>query len=164
MCIVCSELKLLTEFYNYKSLGANDKRRQICGVCTATIERERKGNRREGKGDIVPTQPNTYNTQEQKDLTFEVMEALGFTFQPDAGIWIKEGFRNQDGTFYQIEEKKRLEKERKLKEIEELDIWNKIRYLREQNNSINEISRLTGINYSAVHKFLQYGKEIKFRN
>lgn len=163
MCIVCEQVKLLVDFYNYKSLVPNDKRRKICRICTATIERERKGNRREAKGEVVPEKPNTYNSEEQKNLSFELMQALGFTFQPDTGIWTKEGFRNEDGTFYRIEEKKRIEREKRLEEVKEMSIWEKIRYLREEGFSIIKISEFTGINYTAVHKFLQYGKEIKFR-
>lgn len=164
-CIECNEFKEANEFPNFKSLGIKDKRRKVCKICTSRIEREKgKHTKREENGERVHWRPNTYNSIEQKELAFELMTTLGFTFDENTGRWHKEGFKNPDGTFFRMEEKKRIERERIQKEVEELDIWSKIRYLREQDISINEISRLTGVNYTAVHKFLAYGKEIKFRN
>jgi hypothetical protein len=168
VCLECNEKKAHTEFPNYKSLGVNDRRRKVCKVCTTKYEKEKYRNKRllnnEEKGEPVHWRPNTYISTEQKDLAFELMEALGFTFQPDTGIWFKEGLKNEDGTFVGIEEKKRLEKERKLKEIEDLDVWSKVTYLREAGTTINQISIDTGVNVTAVQKFLQYGKKVQLRN
>jgi hypothetical protein len=121
-------------------------------------------NKREENGEVVPIRPNTYNSEQQRIDGFQLMEALGFTFVPETGRWHKEGFKNPDGTFVRIEEKKRLDRERKLKEIEEFNVWDKIRYLREQGYSINKISEEIGVNYTAIFKFLHYGKEVKLRN
>ena len=164
VCLRCNRKKEANYFPNYKSIPSHYKQANICLLCTAELSRIKYGNRRENKGEIVPTKPNTYISEQQRKDGFELMEALGFTFSPETGRWSKEGFKNEDGTFVRIEEKKRLEKERIQKEIEELNIWNKIRYLREQGNSINDISTITGINRTAVQKFLQNGKEIKLRN
>jgi hypothetical protein len=164
-CIVCEDFKYEIDFPNFKSLGPNDKRRKVCKICTSRIEREKgKHTKREENGERVHWKPNTYNSTEQKELAFEVMTVLGFTFDENTGRWHKDGFKNTDGTFFRIEEKKRLERERILKEVEELDIWKKIRYLRDKDISINEISRITGVNYTAVHKFIQYGKEVNYRD
>jgi len=167
MCIVCEEQKLFTDFPNYKSLGSGDKRRNICKICTCEIEKDRRNrrlNNNEEKGETVPFKPNTYNSEQQRIDGFQLMEALGFTFVEETGRWHKEGFKNPDGTFVRIIEKKRLDRERKLKEIEELNVWDKIRYLREQGYSLNKISEEIGVNYTAVFKFLYYGKEVKLRN
>lgn len=167
LCIECNEIKQVRYFPNYKSLGLGDKRHKICKVCTAAITKEKNrhiNNKREENGEPVLNLPNTYRNEQQRIDGHELMTALGFTFNEDSGIWSKEGFKNPDGTFVRIEEKKRLKKEIRLKEIEELDVWSKIRYLREQGHSINQISIDIGVNYTAVHKFLQYGKEIKIRN
>jgi hypothetical protein len=164
-CIVCEEIKYETDFPNFKSLGPNDKRRKICKICTSRIEREKgKHTKREENGEPVHWRPNVYNSPQQKELAFELMTALGFTFDEETGMWSKENFKNPDGTFFRVEEKKRLHKEKLQKEVEDLDVWKKIRYLRNKDIPISEISKLTGVNYTAVHKFLQYGKEIKFRN
>jgi hypothetical protein len=166
-CIECNETKEVKQFPNYKSIGANDKRHNICKKCTTTLEKQRKAykyNKRELNGEPVLDKPNTYRTEQQRVDGFELMQVLGFTFNEENGIWFKEGVKNPDGSFIRIIEKKRLQKERRLKEIEELDIWKKIRYLREQGNSINDISTITGINRTAVQKFLYNGKEIKLRN
>lgn len=166
LCIECSEKKLGKEFPNYKSLGPNDKRRQICKVCTSRLEKEKGRHRKkEDKGEPVHWKPNTYNSEQQKQDGFQLMEALGFTFVPETGRWHKEGFKNPDGTFVKIEEKKRLEKERTLKEVEELDVWSKMRYLREVKGfSLNKISEEIGVNHTAIYKFFHYGKKVKFRD
>jgi hypothetical protein len=166
VCIECGENKLKTEFYNLRSLGPNDRRHNICKVCTRAYEKRTrtKHSSREDRGEPVHWRPNTYNSIEQKDLAFELMEALGFTFQPDTGRWHKDGFKNPDGTFVHIEEKKRFEQERRLKEIEDLDIWSKVSYLRERGTTINQISIDTGVNLTAIYKFLQYGKKVELRS
>ena len=168
VCLECNKKKAHTEFPNYKSLGPNDRRRKVCKVCTTKYEQEKYRNKRslnnEERGEPVHWRPNTYISTEQKDLAFELMEALGFTFQPDTGIWHKEGLKNEDGTFVRIEEKKRLQQERRLKEIEELDVWSKVTYLRERGFSINQISIDTGVNKTALHKFLHYGKKVELRS
>lgn len=164
VCIQCGEEKEGKYFPKYKSIPFHYKQSKICLRCTAENSRIKHGNRRKEKGEVVPDKPNVYTSTEQKEIAFELMTSLGFTFNEETGRWSKEGFKNEDGTFVQIEEKKRLEKERRLKEVEELNIWDKIRYLREQGHSIRQISDDIGINYTAVHKFIAYGKEIKFRN
>lgn len=167
VCLVCNETKLHTEFYNLKSLHPNDKRHNICKVCTRKYEsekRKKKYNKREENGEPVHWRPNTYNSPEQKDLAFELMTSLGFIFNEETGRWHKEGFKNPDGTFVRIQEKKRLEKERKLNEIKDMDIWNKITYLREQGFTLHQISDEIGINHTAVYKFLYNGKKVKLRN
>lgn len=166
-CIQCGEKKLAKDFYIYKSLGPNDKRHNICKICTCGLEKRRKNykyNKREDNGEPVHWRPNTYNSKEQKELAFELMTSLGFTFSPETGRWSKEGFKNPDGTFVRIEERKRLKFEKKQKETEHLNIWQRITYLREEGNSINEISRITGVNYTAVHKFIRYGSKTKQAN
>ena len=165
-CIECNETKPVSEFYNLKSLGPKDKRHNICKVCTRAYEKtkQKKYRNKEDKGEVVLNKPNTYISEQQKEDGFQLMEALGFTFNEENGKWFKDGFKNPDGTFVRLEEKKRLEKERRLKEIEELDVWSKIRYLREQGYSVNQISNDIGVNSTAVFKFLYYGKEVKLRN
>jgi hypothetical protein len=163
VCLECNEKKAHTEFPNYKSLGPNDRRRKVCKICT-TAKEKLKYFKRKNNGEVVPVRPNTYTSNSQKDLAFELMEALGFTFEPDTGRWSKEGFKNEDGTFVRIQEKKRLEEERLLKEVEEMDVWSKMRYLREIGYSLNKISEVIGVNHTAVYKFFHDGKKVKFRN
>jgi hypothetical protein len=166
LCIQCGENKPLTEYYNLKSLCAGDKRHNICKVCSRAYEKRNRSNHisKKERGEPVHWRPNTYISTEQKDLAFEVMEALGFIFQPDTGRWHKEGFKNEDGTFVRIIENKRLDKEKRLKEIEHLDIWDKVLYLKERGITIKQISIDTGANLTALYKFLHYGKKVEFRN
>jgi len=163
VCLECDETKPYNEFPNYKSLGPNDRRRKVCKVCT-TAKEKLKYVKRINNGEVVPVRPNTYTSPAQKDLAFELMEALGFTFSPDTGRWSKEGFKNPDGTFVGIIENKRLQQERRLKEIEHLDVWSKVEYLKEKGISLKQISIDTGVNHTALYKFFQYGKKVQLRN
>ena len=165
VCLVCNETKVYTDFPNYASFSANDRRRKVCKVCTSKIEKEKgKYNKRIDKGEVVLVRPNTYISEQQKIDGFQLMEALGFTFVPETGRWHKEGFKNPDGTFVGIIKNKRLQQEKRLKEIEHLDIWSKIIYLREQGITINQISIDTGVNKTALYKFFHHGKKVKFRD
>ena len=164
-CIVCEEIKYEIDFPNYKSLGPTDRRRKVCKVCTSRIHKE-KGiyTKRINKGEVVLNRPNTYISEQQRIDGFQLMEALGFTFVEQTGRWHKEGFKNPDGTFFRIEEKKRIEKEKRLKQIEQLDVWEKVIYLLGQGHSINQISEDTGVNKTALYKFTKYGQKVQFRN
>jgi hypothetical protein len=165
VCLECDEKKVYTEFPNYKSIGPTDRRRKVCKVCTSRIEKEKgKYTKRIDKGEVVPVKPNVYISPQQKDLAFELMEVLGFTFSPDTGRWSKEGFKNEDGTFVPIIEKKRSDREKRLKEIEHLDVWDKVIYLKERSFTINQISIDTGVNKTALYKFFHYGQKVQLRN
>jgi hypothetical protein len=165
VCIHCNEEKEVIDFPNYKSFSANDRRKKICKACSSIIEKLKgKHTKREENGELVSNKPNTYISEQQRIDGFQLMEALGFTFVPETGRWHKEGFKNPDGTFVRIEENKRLQQERRLKEIEDLDVWSKITYLREQGFTINQIANDTGVNITALNLFLRHGKKVKFRN
>jgi hypothetical protein len=163
VCLECNEKKPHTEFPNYKSLGPNDRRRHVCKKCT-TAKEKLKYFKRKNNGEVVPVRPNTYTSNSQKDLAFELMEALGFTFEPDTGRWHKDGFKNPDGTFVRIIENKRLQQEKRLQEIEHMDVWDKVLYLKERGFTINQISLDTRVNKTALHKFLNNGKKVQLRN
>ena len=164
-CTECNETKQVRDFPNYKSLGPNDKRHNICKKCTSKLEKQRNGykyNKRELNGEPVLDKPNTYRTEQQRIDGFELMEALGFTFNEENGIWFKEGLKTPDGKFVGIQERKRLKIEALKKEVEELDIWSKIRYLREKDNlSINKIADISGLGRNAIFNFLKNGKKLK---
>jgi hypothetical protein len=165
LCIECNEIKPVKKFPNYKSLGPNDKRHNICLVCTAAITKERnkyKYTKREDNGEPVLNHPNTYRNEQQRVDGHELMEALGFTFKETTGIWSKEGFKNPDGTFVRIEERKRLKIEALKNKVEELNVWDKIRYLRDNDGlSIQKIADLVELNRNAVCDFLKNGKKLK---
>lgn len=164
VCLQCGEKKEGKLFPRYKSIPLHYKQANICLRCTAEISRIKQGNKRKNKGEVVPEKPNKYTSTEQKELAFELMQSLGFTFVEETGRWHKEGFKNPDGTFVRIEEKKRLIFEKKEQDTKDMNIWERITYLREQGCSINEISRITGLSYTSTHKFIRYGKEGRKRN
>jgi hypothetical protein len=162
VCLQCGEEKEGKYFPRYKSIPIHYKQSNVCLRCTAENSRIKHGNRRKEKGEVVPDKPNTYTSTEQKELAFELMTSIGFTFNEETGRWSKEGFKNEDGTFVRIEERKRLILEKKQKETEDMNIWQRITYLRNGGSSINDIVKLTGLNYTAVHKFIKYSKETNF--
>lgn len=161
VCLQCGEKKEGKLFPKYKCIPIHYKQSNICLRCTSELSRIKHGNKRKEKGEVVPVKPNTYNSQEQKELAFELMTSLGFTFNEENGKWFKEGFKTPDGKFVRIEEKKRRIIEKKEEETKEMNIWERIKYLRSKDTSINDIAKITGLSYTSVHKFLRYGKETK---
>lgn len=155
-CLQCGEHKLKSEFPTYKSISKNDKRRQICLKCTSSNSKnKRKKILIENFEEMVYSQPNRYHSIEQKETTFELMIALGFTFNESNGIWFKEGFKTPDGIFIPIEEKERRKMEKIDKEIEGLEIEEKVIYLFNNNFTQMEISKKIGIDYCKVQNIVR---------
>ena len=164
VCLQCGETKEGKLFPRYKSIPLHYKQSNICLRCTAELSRIKHGNKRKDKGEVVPEKPNTYISEQQKEDGFQLMLALGFTFVEETGRWHKDGFKNPDGTFVRIEENKRLKLEKKERETKDMNIWERITYLRNEGNSIKDISTITGLGYTPVHKFIRYGKKGRQRD
>lgn len=121
-CIQCDEWKLKSEYPNYKALSKNDKRKKICLRCTAKNSSKKRTNRLQDKfEERVYQQPNRYHSTSQKETTFELMQALGWTFNEDTGIWSKERIKDKNNVWTGVitnEERKRIQTE-KLKQHQE---------------------------------------------
>lgn len=97
ICGKCFEEKLVDEFY------FNITRNCLTSYCKPCIkliktEKDKKIQLEEGFKRIRQ-QPNTYNDENERKLTFELLNALGWIFNEENGIWYKPGIKNPDGTW-----------------------------------------------------------------
>jgi len=87
VCKICNTSKPLDEYYT---------RRTICKVC----EKRRGKLERLNEGDIKD-KPNTYRNALEKEILFQVMYALGWSFNDEKGIWYKESAgKDKDGNWH----------------------------------------------------------------
>lgn len=92
-CAQCNQYKSLDEYYI--------KNKVRCKRCILDNDRKRRAVKYVEKGgnDRVPIKPNTYADNIQKENTFELMTALGYTFNEENGIWYKLPWKTPDGKF-----------------------------------------------------------------
>jgi hypothetical protein len=97
-CTGCKELKPKEDFYVNKrgtKVGSKSSRCKICAVIYSSKYHEKKMEQRSDETRTVLPKPNTYQDDAQKDITFKLMEAMGWTFN-DNGVWSKEGVKDKD--------------------------------------------------------------------
>ena len=90
-CSKCKEWKHVDEYYKFKGKAKAKK----CKKCYREDERELAEKTREenGGGNVVPLNPNVYSDKYQKQTTFDVMQALGYIYDNETGIWFKPGIK-----------------------------------------------------------------------
>jgi len=90
-CSTCSDWKLLSEYYQKNGKPYLNR----CKECEKNLEREKRKEyiMNNCGGDKILTRPNKYSDEYQRACTFELMEALGYTFDEATGIWIKPGVK-----------------------------------------------------------------------
>jgi len=90
-CSTCSEWKLLSAFYQKHGKPYLNR----CKECEKNLERKKRKEHIMNNcgGDLVLMRPNKYTDKYQMACTFELMEALGYTFDEPTGIWIKPGVK-----------------------------------------------------------------------
>ncbi len=97
-CTGCKELKPKEDFYvNTRGthVGYKSSRCKICSVIYSNKRHEKIMEQRKDETRTVLPKPNTYQDDAQKDITFKLMEAMGWTFN-DNGVWSKEGVKDKD--------------------------------------------------------------------
>ena len=105
-CNTCFELKPISDYYKRAKVKTYNR----CKVCELAKEKaERLEYMDENSGsERVPLKPNTYNDEFQKRDTFLMLEALGYTFNEEKGIWYKEPWKTKDGKFLLLKKYDRL--------------------------------------------------------
>jgi hypothetical protein len=102
-CPNCGEYKLVTEFYKNKQTNKIFKNCKLChneaSKKASNVYWEEKRNTI-GSERLSP-QPNTYLDETQKRQTFWLMELLGWTYN-DNGVWSKEGIKDKDNNWVNI--------------------------------------------------------------
>lgn len=151
-CNTCNEWKLVSEYY-HRPNGKIYLHR--CKACE--IEKERNKYKQiqleNCGGGKVPTKPNKYQNDIQKQCTFELMQLLGYLYDNPTGIWIKPGFKeikNGKPFFPTIIPAKKKKKYRILNQ-------DKIKLIEEYTNrglNPKQIAMKMGISSTTIYKFL----------
>ena len=105
-CNTCFKLKPISDYYKRAKVKTYNR----CKVCELAKEKaERLEYMDENSGsERVPPKPNVYNDEFQKRDTFLMMQALGYTFNEEKGIWYKEPWKTKDGKFLLLKKYDRL--------------------------------------------------------
>ena len=98
-CRGCKELKPPEDFYEAKRGRNPGQKLPRCRSCHQIYYFERKRKTQEKKGLIVKpvlNKPNVYQDKEQRDMTFEFMTIIGWTFDEEKQVFWKEGVKDRD--------------------------------------------------------------------
>jgi hypothetical protein len=150
-CNTCTEWKELSQYY----LKNGKPYLNRCKECEKILERGKRQIEIQENcgGGKVPTKPNNYQNDIQKQCTFELMQVLGYLYNEEFGIWTKPGFKeikNGKAYFPTITLAKRrrtstILTEENIKLIEEYT-----------NRGLNarQIAMKMGISSTTIYKFL----------
>lgn len=156
-CNTCFEYRELDEFY-YQ----NRKKNQRFGKCKVCQRNEDKKKAHQkvldnSGSDRYYTKPNKYIDEHQRKGVFDVMLALGWTFNEEKGIWYKDGIKTSDGVFIKIPQPKPFSPNAPdyLKTKEKRELYHRAVELRKKNMSLLSISNKLGISHTTVFRWLK---------
>lgn len=97
-CPQCKKMKTTEDFYQWnKEFGIRYS--TYCIDCMRFNAHLVHLRRMEEKEEKVPQQPNVYMSEEQRNNTFQIMKALGYSYNESNGIWYKLPVKNEQGEF-----------------------------------------------------------------
>lgn len=103
ICNVCNVLKPLEDFYSNLTRGKRYYQNR-CRICTNKVHHERSIEyklKMQRGSERVCTHPNQYPDDMQRKQVFGVMDRLGYLFNEEMGIWLKEGIKElRDGQIF----------------------------------------------------------------
>jgi hypothetical protein len=99
----CPQCKKDIPLTGYYDSGKGIKGR-YCSSCIRKNQNDRNYKRvmSEGGSERIPVKPNSYVDEFQKAQTFYVLEALGWEFNEDTGIWSKLNVKDKFGVWVNI--------------------------------------------------------------
>ena len=142
-CKTCDTIKPITEYYIHTL--------SKCKECCRRAESElyKKIRKEKGGSEKILSKPNTYLDEYQRQQTTMVLEALGYTYNEENGIWYKLPWKTETGEFPLIEKtgtRHQLElRNKKTKVFEKVD----------NGTSIHQISTELGIKIGTIYKWLR---------
>ena len=155
-CSVCKEYKHLDDYYFHQ------KEKGIKFADCVDCHREKDKRERDeylknnGGSDRVHRLPNQYQDEYQKEQVFEVMIALGYNFNEEHGVWLKDGvksLRNDKPYFHFLKNGNKTMRGRG-KQISQLLI-DKVIFYRAKGYTMSKISLMTGVSDSSICKILK---------
>jgi hypothetical protein len=154
LCINCKEIKNIDEFTHiYKK---STRIRAKCKICLNDLQKLKRFNNSLGLPGRVKYKPNTYNSEYEKSVVFDMMKTMGWTFNEENGIWFKEGIKDMNGKFDNVTEKILTRYNRKIKPEDRIKIYE----MRIQNIPIPKIAEEFKVSIPTIyHQIKQYAKE-----
>lgn len=147
-CSICEVEKPITEF---KRISSKDKskvyRYSFCRDCQ---KRKRNNYYYEIKEFWdVPNEPNTYSSEEERKMVFQMMESMGWLFNPKNGIWYKDGIKDSNGNWLKI---------KKSKPSYSIEMLNHLVQLKSEGFTFKYLCEMYGMNYQKVIKLIRFYK------
>jgi hypothetical protein len=169
-CAKCKELLPITEYYAARAGRYTGKLVANCKIChneKRSIENKQKMEDNGGSL-LVPRYPNTYLDNLQKVNTFELMEAMGWTFNEN-GVWSKEGVKDKNKVWEFTQRPDYVKYTNKIRPKEYPKVKhkayariNEINELLQQGYPLRYVCKEFGMARQTLHKMLrEYGKEDK---
>jgi hypothetical protein len=155
-CSCCKEYKHLDDYYFHQ------KKKGIRFADCADCHREKDKKEREeylknnGGSDKILRLPNQYVDEYQRHQTFQVMDSLGYNFNEEHGVWLKDGIkslRDNKPYFHFLKEGNKTTRGRG-KKISQLLI-DKVLLYRSKGYSMGKISLMTGVSDSSICKIIK---------
>jgi len=156
ICSCCKEYKHLDDYYFHqrvKGIKFAD-----CADCHRKKDKRERDEylKENGGSEKVLRLPNQYVDEYQRHQTFHVMEGLGYIFNEEHGVWLKEGvksLRNDKPYFHFLKDGKKTMRGRG-KQISQILI-DKIIFYRSKGYTMGKISLMTGVSDSSICKILK---------
>jgi hypothetical protein len=157
-CNTCEKVKPLEQYYkSAKCVGGKSNR---CIECQIKKDRdERLEELIENGGSLRRyEEPNRYYDEFQKEATFNLLYAMGWSFNEDKGIWWKEGIKTEDGVFLNINEpkvKSYSDRHKKRNSVINKELQQKIYQLHLDGYLKIEIANMLNVSKISVYKYIK---------
>jgi hypothetical protein len=167
-CKTCKEFKELDKFYKQTK---TKKAFLDCKSCMNKAEYKKYKSKRakeiEKNGGSLShyVQPNKWMDEYQRESTFNILKAIGWSFNEEKGIWWKEGIKTEDGIFINVKYKSPLDKINKkylfgeypesIRSEKQKELFNSMIDLRSKGMSFQSIANKLGVSDTTVHKWLK---------
>lgn len=105
LCPQCAKWKYKDQYYTNRHNKKGEARIWgRCKPCQNIFDKEKAKQRMaDNDGPVqVLQKPNSYVNDYQRGRTFQIMEAIGWKFNEEKGIWWKDGIKTPDGVFMNI--------------------------------------------------------------
>ena len=153
-CTVCKEFKHLDKYY-FHSRAKGIKFADCMDCQREKDKKEREEYLKENGGsNRIHKYPNQYDDEYQKQQVFQLMIEMGYTFNEEYEIWVKDNVKSiQDGKPY-FHFLKYNNKRGRGKKIPQ-SYKDRIMFYRKKGYSMGKIARITGISDSAICKIIK---------
>lgn len=157
-CKVCEEWKEKTQHFYFRDGRVT---LNTCKRCESNKYKQKRAVQFETScgGERVPIKVNTYTDRKQKECTFYFMESMGYLYNEEIGVWLKEGTKELiDGkvVFPKVKTGRKMTSNKVSKEMVEQMIT-----LYKRKWGCLRIANKLNISSSTVHKYLVKWKELQ---